>query len=168
MNDKNKKLPIILIGGGVMLIFIIAAGVYLSQNPQIISKWQYQRDSARKEKMQLILLKSPESCKNQRLELFVSACAHLDDASSWYKQLAAGEQTCLMESYRVTTEFRLKFDGDPASNIENMLRDDSIVLHACGVGDDSNHYLKDKSGSDAETYLNNWYQWKYDEGNYFN
>ena len=157
-----------MIGGGILLLCIIAAGVYLSKNPQIISKWQYQRDSARREEMQLLVLKSPESCKNQKVEVFASACAHLDDASSWYTQLTTGEQTCFRESYRITTEFKLKFDGDPASNIENMLRDEDIILHACGVSEDSNYYLKNKPASDAETFLNNWYQWKHDEGNYFN
>ncbi len=168
MSKDNKRLSKVMIVGGIFILFITAGGAFLSQNPQIIEKWQYQRDSERQDQMRKILLKAPASCKGQKVGRFAAACVHLDDAAAWYSQLSSAEQSCFKESFVITNEFKLAYDGDPLSNLENYTNEDEITLHACGVSEDSKFYLKDKLSSDAQEFLNHWYQWKFDEGNYFN
>jgi len=157
-----------MIAGGIFILLVTIGGAYLSQNPRIISKWQYQIDSKRHNRMSKILLRAPAGCKGQNAELFVTACQHLEGSAAWYNQLSLAEQSCFKESFIVTNEFKLEYDGDPISQLENYMDEEGIVLHACGVSEDTAYYLKDKPRSDAEALLNNWYQWKFDEGNYFN
>ena len=169
MSDTGKGNKIMLTGG-ILLFAVAGVFFYLAKNPEVLSKWQYERDSARRAEMQQILLKAPESCADGRVEIFSGACDYLDDGagSTWLSQLSTRERDCLTEGHRTTGEFKLEFDGDPVDHMEHMMTDEDIVLHACLVSGDADYYLKDVVSADAQAFLDNWYQWKYDEGNYFN
>lgn len=167
MSEENT-VPKVMLFGGIAILIIVLGGVYLSANPQKIAQWQYQRDSARQEAMQQVILEAPESCDGVDTAVFSAACEVLEEAKTWYRQLPIKSQACLGESYRTTTIFKLEFDGDSESDLKHMLTEEDFALHACGVMEDSNYYLKDQVSRDASELLNNWYRWKHSEGNYFN
>ena len=166
-----KKSGTGLIVGGVLLLVIVAGGGYLASNPELISKWQYRMDSARKEEMQKILLIAPASCAGIDAAMFARACERLDetydDAFDWSEGLSAQQRTCVEDSFRETTAFKLEFDGDPASHLENLTTDDGLMLHMCGINEEVKYADPDYRAQDARAAIDRWHQYRHGEGNYY-
>ena len=171
--DRIKKTGMLLIIGGVFVALITLGGFYLSQNPQIISKWKYERDSARQDELREVLLVAPEACISVSSSLFETACAKIEihnfeEDFDWTTGFSQQALTCMRDSFRTTTAFKLKYDGDPASNLKNLEGNGGVVLHACGVSEDLKFYRPDLERGGAKQVFDAWYQWKHSEGNFFN
>lgn len=171
--SNNKKTGLWLIVAGLLLAAIVVAGMYLSQNPQLISSWQYKRDSARQDELRKVTLVAPSSCVSVNASLFETACAKIEiynyeEDFDWLTGFSAQALTCMRESFRTTTAFKLEYDGDPASNLHNLEDDEGITLHACGVSEDLKFYRPDLKRDGAKQVFDVWYQWKHSEGNFFN
>lgn len=173
MTDGSNKSNTawILILGGIAIAIITIGGFYLSQNPQIISDWQYKKDRARKDKMAERLLVAPEICASVETSIFTSACDKLeldDDDQIWTEGLTSEAQTCVLESFRDVTRYKLEYDGSPLSHLKNFENDSEIIVHTCMIKENLNFYRPDHASPDAASMINAWYQWKHSEGNYFN
>jgi len=145
-------------------------GYYLSQNPSIISDWQYQRMSKKRDLMADRLLVAPDICAGASISMFENACGKLEleyGSRDWKQGLSADEQTCLLESFREVTLYKLEYDGSPKSQLENLETDEEIILHVCGISEDVNFYRPEHGSDNAKSMLDTWYQWKHKEGNYF-
>ncbi len=117
------------------------------------------------------LLVAPDVCGGVSISALTNACDKLEvdfDKRDWKEGLEADAQTCLLESFREVTLYKLEYDGDPKSQLANYETDEDIILHACGVSEDLDFYRPDHASENAKSMLNTWYQWKYSEGNYFN
>lgn len=175
MNEKkNKKLGILLIITGVVVILITLGGFYLSQNPRIISEWQYKRDSARKDALRDILLTASDDCLEAKVAMFDRACALMEREDYderinriWNEGMTAKEESCAVTSFRDTTLFKLEYNGDPKSHIEHMENGESINLHLCGVVEDLKFYHPNFKATNAKELIDRWHSWKHSEGNYY-
>lgn len=169
---KSKKLGILLIIGGIFLALITIGGFYLSQNPQLISKWQYQRDSARHESLRDVLLTATADCRSVSTDILVNACVILESYNfenelEWDKGFSEKAKNCALTSFRDTTLFKLEYNGDPASHLENLENAEDITIHLCGIVEDLKFYFPDFKANNAEEFINKWHQWKHSEGNYY-
>ena len=170
--QKQRKLGLILLVGGVVLLTIVLGGYYFSQNPGIIAKWQYQRDSARKDALRETLLTASEDCSSVSPALFDRACKQLEvndyeDDIDWDADMDKQSAECALQSFRDTTLFKLEYDGDPKSHLANLETGEGIAIHLCGMKEDVQFHFPDFQPQDAKTLIDKWHQWKHSEGNYY-
>jgi hypothetical protein len=168
-----KKSGIALIVVGFTVALVTFSGFYLSRNPELISSWQYKRDSARKERLSQETLLSPESCRQVDRAIFALACQKIaeddyDEGFDWRGGFSDAQFACMRDTFRVTEAFRLRYNGDPASHLENLEEDSAIVLHACIAKEELSYSSLDSNASDAKQMFDAWYHYKKTEqGNYF-
>lgn len=170
--EQAKKSGAKLIIGGVVVLLITLGGFYISQNPQLISEWQYKRDSARQDSMRDILLTASDECLGVETTLFSNSCAALEGYDyegdlNWKAGLSERAASCGLQSYRDTTTFKLKYDGDPVSHLENMQTGEAIAIHLCGISEDVTFYYPDFEANDAKALIDKWHLWRHSEGNYY-
>ncbi len=154
--QKNSKLGLILILGGIFIAVITLGGYYASRNPGVVAGlFSGAKTTVNIDALNKTLTAAPE-CAGVATVMFKAVCAKKDlkPVPSWAGSLDEASRNCLRTSFRNITFLEMEYRREPMENFKDYDNDAGVMYHACDVAED----LTDSSAGDAEGILNAWYK----------